>query len=109
MSTAHVCGAQGFGLGIDGLADICPACQENSGQETAVNEWQPFTGDYEKRFYEARHPNGTKAIQHLWPNAGRLHATNGTDLVITPAMGMVFRRCTCGHKYGGCLRSWVSP
>ncbi len=71
-------------------------------REAMSNEWRPFTGEYEKQFYEAKHPSGTQAIKHLWPNAGILVSTNGTDLTIRPTDGFVFRRCTCGHKYGGC-------
>lgn len=67
--------------------------------------WRPFTGDYEKEFYEVRSPETGHVIQHMWPNAGWLHTTDGTDAPVTAAMGMEFRKCTCGHKYGGCLPS----
>ncbi len=71
-------------------------------REAMSSDWQPFTGDYEKRFYEAKHRDGSMAMQHLWPNAGNLYSTDGLGLVIKPSHGLVFRPCTCGHKYGGC-------
>jgi len=30
----HVCGAQGFGVGIDGLNDVCPRCEINRSERT---------------------------------------------------------------------------
>lgn len=72
-------------------------------QRLASNDWQPFTGEYEKQFYEVR-GEGDFVIKHLWPNAGKLFATDGQDLEFTPAMRVHFRPCTCGHKRGGCLQ-----
>lgn len=74
-----------------------------SDQPVSAGEWRPFVGEYDKRFYEVRSPETGFVVQHLWPNAGRLQPTASNDPPFTAAMGLEFRPCTCGHKYGGCL------
>lgn len=41
-----------------------------------MNEWIPFTGEYEKQFYDIRLKDGRELV-HCWPNAGDFHAFNG--------------------------------
>jgi hypothetical protein len=72
----------------------------------ASNDWAPFKGDYEKQFYEIR--KGHAIIQHCWPNAGRLWP-DGWAISFGERDGVEFRKCNCGHKYGGCLKPAVSP
>ena len=68
-----------------------------------MNRWHPFTEDYVKQWYELRLPDGT-VIQHLWPNAGKMVATDGTGRMWLPGAGEV-RRCTCGNEWGRCTVS----
>lgn len=42
------------------------------------NEWQEWTGQYDKRMYDVMLPDGT-IIEQCWPNAGEFHATDGID------------------------------
>ena len=37
----------------------------------------PFTGDYDKDFYDVLTPSG-KIVEHCWPNAGIMNDTHGT-------------------------------
>lgn len=64
--------------------------------------WLPFTEEYVKQFYELRLPNGT-IIQHLWPNAGKLVAIDGTDRMWLPGCGE-FRECHCGNQWSQCAK-----
>ncbi len=66
-----------------------------------TNNWQPFVGEYEKQFYEVLVAD--HVVKHCWPNAGRLVHTDGKPHAYGPANNVQFRRCTCGHQWGGCL------
>ena len=65
--------------------------------------WEPFTGDYDKRFYEVLIMAG-HVVRHVWPNAGRLYHTDGNAQAYGPEHKVKFRPCTCGHKFGGCAK-----
>lgn len=70
--------------------------------DNATSDWRPFTGDYEKQFYEVKRDGHALVVKHLWPNAGKLFTTDGQGLVFEVSDRVLFRPCTCGHKYGGC-------
>ena len=36
------------------------------------SEWLPFTGDYDKVYYDVKLPSG-EIVPHCWPNAGMIY------------------------------------
>ena len=61
------------------------------------NQWQQFTGEYEKQFYEVTTDQGGGPFRHCWPNAGEMWATDGSGRHFGTAFPVWVRRCTCGH------------
>lgn len=43
---------------------------------TKTAEWVPYTGDYEKQFYDIR-LRDKRELPRCWPNAGTFHAEDG--------------------------------
>lgn len=41
-----------------------------------MTDWIPWTGEYEKIFYDVRTIDGS-IYEECWPNAGRFHAKAG--------------------------------
>jgi hypothetical protein len=66
-----------------------------------MSEWQPFRGEYEKTFYQIRFPDGD-VRKHCFPNAGYMHALDGSGLMWGEKSQIEFKRCDCGEKWSGC-------
>lgn len=66
-----------------------------------MSSWQPFRGEYEKTFYQIRFPDG-EVRKHCFPNAGYMHALDGSGLMWSEKSQIEFKRCDCGEKWSGC-------
>lgn len=87
-------GGQAFDRGLrEGIAAV---------RRIAESDWQPFTGDYEKQFYEVLLKGEGKILSHMYPNAGQFCAVDGSGKMIDERQVEFIRKCRCGHKWGGC-------
>lgn len=44
-----------------------------------IRNWQPYNGDYEKRFYDIKTFSG-EVFEYCWPNAGKFHSRSGHSI-----------------------------
>lgn len=51
--------------------------------------FRPYTGNYEKQWYEVRLPNGE--IHLCWPNAGKMNTMDGTGKQWSVGDGIEYR------------------
>lgn len=58
-----------------------------------MSEWQPFTGNYEKQWYDVLLPDG-EVVECCWPNAGHLHEMRGRSRQWDETSGVKFRPST---------------
>lgn len=54
-----------------------------------MSTWHKFTGRYSKRVYEAQLSDGRLLL--VWPNAGELHALDGSGRRFTEDDGVLIR------------------
>lgn len=73
-----------------------------------MSSWQPFRGEYEKTFYQIRFPDG-EVRKHCFPNAGYMHALDGSGLMWSEKSQIEFKRCDCGEKWSGCSEMETRP
>lgn len=45
---------------------------------TAIGEWKPYSGSYDKSWYDLKLTNG-RIVRDCWPNAGRFHSFHEED------------------------------
>lgn len=47
-----------------------------------VSDWKPWDGSYEKEWHDVMLPDG-EVVEHCWPNAGVMCASDGTGRMWT--------------------------